>query len=137
MNLAEAMLAADAGKVTAKATKAFEVKRLSELFGTPFILNLQQISTRRFKELQESNVSVDNKGKANVDTYNLQLMLVVEGVTNKDFNDKAVLKHFGAATKKDLFEILLNAGEIADISQAVSALCGFGDTSKNVEEIKN
>lgn len=137
MNLAEAMLAADAGKVTAKATKAFEVKRLSELFGTPFILNLQQISTRRFKELQESNVSVDSKGKANVDTYNLQLMLVVEGVTNKDFNDKAVLKHFGAATRKDLFEILLNAGEIADISQAVSALCGFGDTSKNVEEIKN
>lgn len=137
MNLAEAMLAADAGKVTAKATKAFEVKRLSELFGTPFILNLQQISTRRFKELQESNVSVDSKGKANVDTYNLQLMLVVEGVTNKDFNDKAVLKHFGAATRKDLFEILLNAGEIADISQAVSALCGFGDTNKNVEEIKN
>ena len=36
MNLAEALLAADAGKVMKKATKDFEVKRLSGIIGEPF-----------------------------------------------------------------------------------------------------
>lgn len=34
MNLAEALLAADAGKLTQKATEDFEVKRLSDAIGS-------------------------------------------------------------------------------------------------------
>ena len=41
MNLAEALLAADAGKITKKATKDLEIPRLSKLVGEPFILHLR------------------------------------------------------------------------------------------------
>lgn len=40
MNLAEALLAADAGKITKKDVKDFEVKRLTKIVGEPFILHL-------------------------------------------------------------------------------------------------
>lgn len=46
MNLAEALLAADAGKITKKATKQIEIPRLTEQFGVPFILELEQIPYR-------------------------------------------------------------------------------------------
>ena len=53
MNLVDALLAADADKITAKQTEDYEVKRLSKLLGVPFILHLQEIKFRRIKELQD------------------------------------------------------------------------------------
>lgn len=140
MNLAEALLAADAGKVTGKATKDFEVKRLSDILGEKFLLHLCQIPSRRVREIQDGAVKFDDNNKPiGVDTYTLQIMLLVDGITNKDFDNVEVLKHYGAGTRKDLFEKLFNAGEIADISEQITELCGFGGNKQKaiVEEIKN
>lgn len=42
MNLAEMLLATDAGKITKKATKDYEVKRLTKITGEPFVLHLKE-----------------------------------------------------------------------------------------------
>ena len=140
MNLAEALLAADAGKVMKKATKDFEVKRLSGIIGEPFLLHLCQIPSRRVREIQDGAVKLDRNNKpVGADTYKLQIMLLVDGITNKDFDNREVLKHYGAGTRKDLFEKLFNAGEIADIAEQITELCGFGGEqgAAKVEEVKN
>ena len=139
MNLAEALLAADAGKVMKKATKDFEVKRLSGIIGEPFVLHLCQIPSRRVREIQDGAVKFDRNNKpVGADTYKLQIMLLVDGITNKDFDSREVLKHYGAGTRKDLFEKLFNAGEIADIAEQITELCGFGgeQSAARVEEVK-
>ena len=97
MNIAEALLAVDAGTITKKATKDLEIPRLSKLLGEPFVLNLRQLSARRVREIQDGAVRLDANGRPKeVDNYGLQIRLLCDGITNKDFDNRDVLKHYGA-----------------------------------------
>lgn len=138
MNLADALLAADAGKITKKEHKSYEVKRLSAILGEPFVLDLRQIPNKRVREIQDCSMKIEG-GKTSVDQYKLTMGLLCDGITNKDFDNRDVLKHYGAATRKDLFDTLLNAGEIQDIANVISDLCGFNNkkTEEQVDEVKN
>lgn len=136
MNLAEAMLAADAGKIKLAATADFEVKRLSNLFGVPFILHLKQISMKRATEL--GNACVTMRGNKPVQNrYKVFLMMLNESVTNEELSKPEILKHFGAATRMELLEKLLNAGEMAAIEKEINKLCGYGEEEELAEEVKN
>ena len=138
MNLADALLAADAGKITKKEHKSYEVKRLSAILGEPFVLDLRQIPNKRVREIQVDSMKVEG-GKTSVDEYKLTMGLLCDGIANKDFDNRDVLKHYGAATRKDLFDTLLNAGEIQDIANIISELCGFDSkkTEEQVDAVKN
>lgn len=138
MNLADALLAADAGKITKKEHKSYEVKRLSAILGEPFVLDLRQIPNKRVREIQDDSVKIEG-GKTSVDQYKLTMGLLCDGIANKDFDNRDVLKHYGAATRKDLFDTLFNAGEIQDIANIISELCGFDSkkTEEQVDAVKN
>lgn len=138
MNLAEALLAADAGRITKKETKEMEIKRLSGIIGEPFVLELKQIPNRRVREIQDGSARVEG-GKMTVDNYKLSMGLLCDGIANKDFDNRDVLKHYGVGTRKELFDVLFNAGEIQDIADNISKLCGFGrgNEQKQAEEVKN
>lgn len=138
MNLADALLAADAGKITKKEHKSYEVKRLSAILGDPFILDLRQIPNKRVREIQDDSMKIEG-GKTSVDQYTLTMGLLCDGIANKDFDNRDVLKHYGAATRKDLFDTLFNAGEIQDIANIISELCGFDSkkTEEQVDAVKN
>lgn len=138
MNLADALLAADAGKITKKEHKSYEVKRLSAILGEPFVLDLRQIPNKRVREIQDDSMKIEG-GKTSVDQYELTMGLLCDGIANKDFDNRDVLKHYGAATRKDLFDTLLNAGEIQDIANIISKLCGFDSkkTEEQVDAVKN
>ena len=138
MNLADALLAADAGKITKKEHKSYEVKRLSAILGEPFVLDLRQIPNKRGREIQDDSMKIEG-GKTSVDQYKLTMGLLCDGIANKDFDNRDVLKHYGAATRKDLFDTLLNAGEIQDIANIISELCGFDSkkTEEQVDAVKN
>lgn len=138
MNLADALLAADAGKITKKEHKSYEVKRLSAILGEPFVLDLRQIPNKRVREIQDDSMKIEG-GKTSVDQYKLTMGLLCDGIANKDFDNRDVLKHYGAATREDLFNKLLNAGEIQDIANIISELCGFDSkkTKEQVDAVKN
>lgn len=138
MNLADALLAADAGKITKKEHKSYEVKRLSAILGEPFVLDLRQIPNKRVREIQDDSMKIEG-GKTSVDQYKLTMGLLCDGIANKDFDNRDVLKHYGAATRQDLFDTLLNAGEIQDIANIISELCGFDSkkTKEQVDAVKN
>lgn len=138
MNLADALLAADAGKITKKEHKSYEVKRLSAILGESFVLDLRQIPNKRVREIQDDSMKIEG-GKTSVDQYKLTMGLLCDGIANKDFDNRDVLKHYGAATRKDLFDTLFNAGEIQDIANIISELCGFDSkkTEEQVDAVKN
>lgn len=138
MNLADVLLAADAGKITKKEHKSYEVKRLSAIMGEPFVLDLRQIPNKRVREIQDDSMKIEG-GKTSVDQYKLTMGLLCDGIANKDFDNRDVLKHYGAATRKDLFDTLFNAGEIQDIANIISELCGFDSkkTEEQVDAVKN
>lgn len=137
MNLVDALLAADADKITAKQTEDYEVKRLSKLLGVPFILHLQEIKFRRIKELQDM-ATKRKKGRApEVDYMELAASCLVEGITNEEFNDPRVLKRFKATTKEDLFTKILTSGEVTKISEKIGDLSGMDKSEEEFEEVKN
>ena len=59
MNLAEVLMNADKKKITELQTKEYEVKRLSNLLGTPFILTLQEIPPKRVMEINQQAVKMN------------------------------------------------------------------------------
>lgn len=135
MNLAEALLKADVDKITHKETKDFEVKRLSEAMGVPFILHLAEIPPKRVAEIQSLSFEMDRKGRIKKgDTYTMNMLYLCDGITNPEFGDKNVLKRFGVATKKELLGKILNSGEISDIAGEILKLCGYDpDEEDNTE----
>lgn len=138
MNLADALLAADAGQVTKKERKEYEVKRLSGILGSPFVLELKQIPNKRVREIQDFSMKINGRDMS-VNQYKLSMGLLCDGIANKDFDNRDVLKHYGVATRKELFDVLFNAGEIQDIANVISDLCGFNNkkTEEQVNEVKN
>lgn len=138
MNLADALLAADAGQVTKKERKEYEVKRLSGILGSPFVLELKQIPNKRVREIQDFSMKINGRDMS-VDQYKLSMGLLCDGIANKDFDNRDVLKHYGVATRKELFDVLFNAGEIQDIANIISDLCGFNNKKieEQVNEVKN
>lgn len=138
MKLTELLLSTNPEQVTVLPSETFEVTRLSEAFGNAFVVNLQAIPSKRMTEIQQRNMSIDGDGRQDINLYDLQLSLLADGIVDKDFNNVEVLK-YGAATKKDLFEKLFLAGEIAAISEKINKLSGY-DKEKNkkiAEEVKN
>lgn len=136
MNLVEALLAADAGKIVKKQTADFEVKRLSKLLGEPFILHLREISPRRVRDIAEMTTEVTG-GKAKQDRYKMVMQVICDAITNKEFDNIDVLKHYGVATRKELFEKLFNVAEVEDIYKEANKLCGYDDEAETIDEVKN
>lgn len=136
MNLAEALLAADAGKLLKKQTTDFEVKRLSKALGEPFVLHLRELSPRRVRDIAEMTTEVSG-GKAKQDRYKMVLQVICDAVTNKEFDNVDILKHYGVATRKELFEKLFNVAEVEEIYKEANKLCGYGEEDDTVDEVKN
>lgn len=139
MNFAEALLAADTGKMTAKATKKVEIPRLTKLLGFPFVLELKQISARRIQEIQMRGTKINEDKSVEIDNGKLNMGMLCDGISNKEFDQPDILKKFGCATRKDLFMKLFKPGEIQDIAEAISKLCGYSvkNLQDMTEQVKN
>lgn len=134
MSTVDLLLKMDAGKVTEIPTKEIEIKRLSAIAGEPFIVKVSALAGQRFMELAGDAVGEDGKidyGKA----YGSNAMIAVAGIVDPDLTSKALQKHFGAATPKDLVDKLFNGGELSKITDAITKLSGFGKDTEG--ELKN
>ena len=124
VNILDLLLGSDVGEIKLP-TKEVEITRLSQVYGSPFILTIKAITPAKFEEIQD--MSIDVKGKdADIDITQLQLFTVIEGVV--DPTGAPMFKN------KELMSKLLS-GEIAKIYGEISELAGFGDNA--VKEVKN
>lgn len=138
MNLVEALLKADEKKVTEIPTEEMEIKRLSKLVGEPFIIEVGGVSNKRVSEITDACTITKRHGKTETDTYQVNMMLMVEGIKTK-FGNKELLKKYGCATVKEFYEKIFNVGETAQIVQKISDLSGAGkeDQEEEIEAVKN
>lgn len=137
MSLMDKLMKADASKFSTRPTKELEMKRLTEILGSPFVLTLQAISAEKYSDIQ-SDALTFSKGKvAGVDTYRLQVETIKAGVKEPNLKDKDLLKHFGCATPNDLIDKLFNFAEITQIAEEISTLCGFKSQDEVDKEVKN
>ena len=141
MNLAEVLMKADKKKITELQTKEYEVKRLSNLLGTPFILTLQEIPPKRVMEINQQAVKMNINKKegqnVDVDVFTLQMLTLVEGIKS-GLGDRELLKAYRCATVKELYVKNFKAKEISDIAEAINSLGSYtGDDREDIAEVKN
>lgn len=135
MSLTEKLLALDAAKYKEKQTATIEIKRLSELIGEPFIVKVQEVDSDRMQEIQA--MLFDKKGRYDVSqARKVNKLVVLEGVLEPNLKDDKLQKHFGAATPKDLVEILFKGIELTTVADKIAEISGFIEAEAE-EEIKN
>lgn len=137
VNVLDLLLGSDIGEIKLP-TKNMEIKRLSEVFGAPFVITVSALSPDRYEEVQDMAVSVNGKD-ADIEISLLQMLVVMEGVMDPNgkpmFKNKDLMAKFKASTPKELVRKLLLSGEIATIYGEIASLSGFGEGS--VTEVKN
>ena len=136
MNLVEALLAADNEQLLNSRKEEYEVKRLSNILGQPFVLTLKAIPSKRYTEIQTA-ATIFKKKKQDVDLHKLQILTLTAGIESPSLNDAELLKKFGVITPAELLEKLLLAGEITNIADAISKLSGYDSIEDDAEEVKN
>lgn len=130
MNLADKLLQIDKEEPKKKITGTYESKRLKRMVGEGTV-EIESIRERKLKEYQ--TMAIDKKGDAVKDMiFEATLLVVVEGVKNPDLKNKELMEHFGAATPKDLAEILFD-GEIDAIGDAIVNLKEREDVAEAVK----
>lgn len=130
MNLVDKLLQIDKEEPKKKITGEYESKRLKEMIGDGTIL-IEKIPERKIKEYQA--MIMDNRGSVNNNMiFDGMLLIDVEGIKNPNLKNQELMEHFGAATPKDLAEILFD-GEIEEIGDAIVSLGKDEDVTDTVK----
>lgn len=143
MSLIDKMLADKTDKVTEKPKKDYEIKRFSQIYGEPFLVELRALDTELFSEITDSSVKYSRKGRVEgVDSYKSGVKIVINGTFDKEsgeelFKNKALLTHFKVATPEDLANKLLLPGEMGDIARVITELSGANTEDDTNEIVKN
>ena len=138
-NVIDILLGGDVGAVRLP-TKQYEIKRLSEIYGSPFVVTLKALSAEKWEEVQDMSLSIRGKD-VDVNSNLMQIFIVMESVYSDPeaksllFKNPELKAKFNAKTPKELVRKILLSGEIMHIYDMVSELSGFGDDA--VTEIKN
>ena len=127
MSVLNLLLETDPQQLELKFSKKFEVKRLSEIIGSPFVVTCSPITNEQLSHLSEIS-------KNNTD---LKINTVLEccKIDGKKIASKELMEKLKAITPKDLIEKLLLPGEIYELYSTVNSMSGYGEGV--IEEIKN
>lgn len=132
MSLTEKLLAMDAKKYKEKATDKLEIKRLSKMTGEPFFVTIQELDDDRFQEFQA--MLLNDKGKVDYSQVRkINALMCVDGVIEPSLKDEGLRKHFGAATPKELAEILFRGNDLGMVADAIANINNFDSE----DEVKN
>lgn len=137
VNVLDLLLGADIGEIKLP-TKQVEITRLSEVYGSPFVVTVSALSPDKYEEVQDMAVSVKGKD-VDLEVSLLQLFVVMEGIVDASgkpmFKNKDLMAKFKAPTPKDLIRKILLSGEINNLYAEISDLSGFGNDA--IKEVKN
>lgn len=134
MSLTDKLLALDATKYKEKKTDTIEIKRLSKLIGEPFNVKVQEVDDNRMQELQA--MILKENGKVDyTQVRKVNALLCCDGVIEPNLGDEKLQKHFGAATPKELAEILFKGADLGSVAERITELGNYTDIED--EEIKN
>lgn len=132
LNTVEKLLKFDTGSLK---TPEKDVKlKLKKLNNEEFVFPCKAVDAEYVSELQENSIQIKKGDMSITRTYDTKVLTIIEGCPTV-FKDKDLLKHFGAATPKDLVSKLLVSGEIDELKNQIDELGGYEEEDE--EEVKN
>lgn len=110
------------------------IKRLNTNF------KVQSISGDDLNELTDEASRYEGKGakrKKETDEYKLGALIIAKACVDPKFNDKELLKKYGAVSADEVVMKALRAGEIAKLSQEITSISGFDFDEEDIDDVKN
>ena len=137
MSLVDKLMAIDKGAFAEERTGIYRVKRLSEIIGEPIDIKLRALPGDLYVDITTRMLD-KNGNPAFTKTYDVNALLVVEGVAEPNLKDESLQKHFGAASPKELAKKLFQGGELTAVANEITKLSGFSQSDEEIEaEVKN
>ena len=134
MNLIDKLLSVDKEGLTKECTKTYHSKNMERLTGDGEI-TLRKVKERKLRERALN--TLDKKGNLLlVNAHDSDLLVLMDGVKEPNLKDERLLEHFGAATPKDLAELLFD-GEIQEISDAINNFYKDQEDEATENDVKN
>lgn len=134
-NTLELLLKSDLSKIK-RPTKEVEITRLSEVLGEKVVFKCEALDAEKFNEIQDNALVINEKGEfQNINTSELQIFTIIEGVKEPNLKSKELLDKLGVITPKEAVKNLFLPGEISNLYNVISELSGFNKDT--VQEIKN
>ena len=127
MSILDKLLETDLEKLQKKEKKTYEVKRLSEIMGEPFLVTCKPLGHEQVAHI----------GEISKNEMDFRMNTVLEGceVDGKPFSHESLTSKFGTPSGKEVVEKIFNPGEVYDIYSSINKMSGYG---RNVlEEVKN
>lgn len=137
MSILDKIKNADIAKLLEKPTATYEVKRLSEKLGEPFVMTFRAIPSDEFADIQRVAMSMKGGKLGDVDLYKMQVKTIVASTVDPKFKDKDLMRAFGCATPDDVVARLFVPGEISELNNQIGKLNGFEPQSDVDREVKN
>lgn len=114
-----------------KPTKKVFIRRLNENF------EVTALTDEEVEELKEQATYTTGKGKAEVNSDELNRLMVVKATLDPDFNSKEVLDMYNVPDGASAVKKAIYAGEYQKVLAEILSLSGFGDVEEEIKEIKN
>ena len=130
-NAMDLLLKLDKSKLTRPKTEV-EIKRLTEVVGEAFIVEVQSITGDEFEEIQNS-ASINADGNVTVEKH-IQAKYLVKSIKSPDFNNLKIIEKFGAVSAAEAVTNLFLPGEITGLFNITNELSGF--TKDAVKDLK-
>lgn len=128
------LMSLDRGKLEIKPTNKVRARNLSRIAGEDVFVTLTAISGDRYQSIAARAYGKD--GKLDPDRmYDVQALLVSETITDPNVKDPELLRHFQAATPKELVKLLFPGGELVKLSEEGASLSGFGSYLEDAFEV--
>lgn len=119
------LMSLDRGKLEIKPIKKVKARNLSRIAGEDVFVTMTAISGDHYQSIAAS--AYGKNGKIDPDrVYDVQALLVSEAVIDPNVKDPELLRHFQAATPKELVKLLFPGGELIKLAEEEASLSGFG-----------
>jgi len=103
-----------------------------------FKFKIRPISGKEFAKYSKECRKIGKKGKVDFDSDRFNMLVILNHTIEPDFRNVKALDKAKCQTPEDFINKTLLAGEIAELSQQITARSGFDqDVSELVEEVKN
>lgn len=132
-SLTEKLLSIDRSKLEEVQTGDIEIKRLSKMFGEPFIVKCKEVDGDRMIDLQSMLLGKDGTVDSSK-SRDVFALICCEGVVEPDLTNKELQSHFNAASPKDLAKKLFKGVDLMNVGDKIATLSNYVDDE---EETKN
>lgn len=136
-NLVDRLMKVDKAKIGEMRTGVFKSQKLADIIGEtePVEIKIHELKGRRMNALQSEQIKDD--GTVDFEkTYDTQLRICVEGISEPNLKDKELQQHLGCSLATELCEKIFNS-EVSLIADDIANLGIKINDKKTENKIKN